>query len=248
MQEQLEDTNDDEEVAPDEPSSSGHVVNTYQCSQEMPKMNTKKQPQKKNDHYNLRSKWAPLTLGEAQENMRLLMRKVDPLATPKQKTQSKSQKIVADKSMSMSSKLQNTPPDNMDIRSTPDTSVRLPPMEYNIVDDMNKNQVNISLFELAEIQSERDILLRALGQITMDNTTSTNKGEIARPRSLYIVLNMLWMEEAKSGCPQFLLSFEIFNYNVRNCLVDFDTVANIITLSIAKKVNADWSKPSARII
>jgi len=31
MQEQPEDTNDDEEVAPDEASSSGHVVNIYQC-------------------------------------------------------------------------------------------------------------------------------------------------------------------------------------------------------------------------
>lgn len=48
----------------------------------MPKMNTKKQPTKKNDRYNLRSKGAPLTLGEAQEKMGLLSRKVDTSATP----------------------------------------------------------------------------------------------------------------------------------------------------------------------
>lgn len=66
MQEHSEDTDDDEEVALDEPSSSGNVVNAYQCLQSRSKMNTKKWPQKKNDRYNLRSKGAPLTLGEVQ--------------------------------------------------------------------------------------------------------------------------------------------------------------------------------------
>ena len=102
MQEQLEDTNNDEGVASDEASRYGHVVNTYQCSQARPKEKTKTQPQKKNDRYNLRSKGAPLTLGEAQENMRLLLRKVDPPLTPKLKTQNKFGKTTADKSTSMS--------------------------------------------------------------------------------------------------------------------------------------------------
>jgi len=51
----------------------------------------------------------------------------------------------------MSSKLQNTLSDNMDICSTLDTSVSLPPLDYNIVEDMKKNWVNISLFELDKI-------------------------------------------------------------------------------------------------
>lgn len=63
MQEKLEDTSNDEDVAPDETSSYGHVVNAYQCSQVILKTNTKKQPQKKNDHYNIRIKGAPHTLG-----------------------------------------------------------------------------------------------------------------------------------------------------------------------------------------
>lgn len=51
-----------------------------------------------------------------------------------------------DMSTSMSSKLQNTPLDNMNISHTPDTSVRLPPLEYNIVDDMKKTHMNIIFF------------------------------------------------------------------------------------------------------
>jgi len=77
------------------------------------KKNTEKQPRNKIGHYNLRSKEAPHTLGEMQENIRLLIRKVDPLATPKQKTQRNFGKIAMEKITSMSSKLQNTPSDNM---------------------------------------------------------------------------------------------------------------------------------------
>jgi len=70
--------------------------------------------------------------------MRLLIKKANPLDFQRQKTQSKSGKIAVDKTISMSSKLKNTLPENMDIRSTVDTSVSLPPLDYNIVDDMKK--------------------------------------------------------------------------------------------------------------
>lgn len=64
MQEHMQDTNDDEEVAPDETQSSGNVMKAYKCWQVISKMNIEKHPQKQNDHYNLRSKGAPPTLGE----------------------------------------------------------------------------------------------------------------------------------------------------------------------------------------
>ena len=85
-----------------------------------------------------------------QEKIRLLIRNADPLVTMKQKTQIKSCKTMAKKSTSMRKKLQNTSPDNINIRSTLDTLVSLPPLEYDIVDDMEKNLVNINLFELAK--------------------------------------------------------------------------------------------------
>lgn len=122
----------------------------------------------------------------------------------------------------------------MNIRSTPDTSVSLPPLDYNIVDDMKKNRLNINLFELAKVQSQRDSLLRAMGQTTTDNATSTSKGESTPPRSLSTTLNTLWMEEVNSGCPPFLLYFEILNYNFHNCLVDSGTKSNVMCLSIVK--------------
>jgi len=56
------------------------------------------------------------------------------------------------------------------------------------------------------------------------------------------------MKESNSSCPPFLLSFDVFNCNVHNCLVDSGVEANIMPLSIAKKINAQWSKTSTQII
>jgi len=183
-----------------------------------------------------------------QEKVRCLIKKVDPPATSKQQTQSKFRKPTADKNTYVSSKLQNNPPDSTRICSTPDTSMSIPPLDYNIVDDMNKTRVNINLFELAKVQSQQDILLHALGQIETNSAASTSKGACTPPISLSIVLNTLRMEEENLGYRPFLLSFEFFNYNVHNCLVDYGTAANVMLLSIAKKINALWSETSTRII
>lgn len=64
MQEQPEDTNDDKEVVLNGTPSSRHVVDAYQCSQVILKMNIENKPQKQNDRYNLGSKGVPPTLGE----------------------------------------------------------------------------------------------------------------------------------------------------------------------------------------
>jgi len=73
-----------------------------------------------------------------QEKVGLLIKKVDPLAVPRQKTQSKFGKTTTYKTTSMSSKLQNTLPNNTDIYSNPNISVSLPPLDYNIVEDMKE--------------------------------------------------------------------------------------------------------------
>jgi len=92
-----------------------------------------------------------------------LPRRVDSPSIQKQKTQSKFGKIATDKSTSMRNKLENTLLENMNTGLTLETLVSLPPMDYNILDDMNKTHANISLFKLGKIQSLRDILMHALG-------------------------------------------------------------------------------------
>lgn len=84
-------------------------------------------------------------------------------------------------------------------------------------------------------------------RIGIDNNGQRNLYQQGRKHTP-IVLNTLEMEEEHSSCLAFLLSFEIFNCNVHNCLVDSGMIANIMPLSIAKKINAQWSKTSVQII
>lgn len=102
-------------------------------------MNTKKQSKNKNYHYNLRSKGAPPTLEEMQEKVKWMIKKVDSLAASKKQTQRRSGNKMMDKNTFVRSKLWNNLPDNKSICSTPETLVSLPPLDYNIVNDMNKN-------------------------------------------------------------------------------------------------------------
>ena len=41
----------------------------------------------------------------------------------------------------------------------------------------------------------------------------------------------------KCKTPPFLLTFEIFNHNVRNCLVDSGASINVMLLSVCKRIN-----------
>ena len=49
--------------------------------------------------------------------------------------------------------------------------------------------------------------------------------------------------KSKYKTPSFLLTFEIFNYNVHNCLVDLGASVNVMPWSVCKKINGQ-PKPS----
>ena len=49
--------------------------------------------------------------------------------------------------------------------------------------------------------------------------------------------------KSKYKTPAFLLTFEIFNYNVQNCLVDLGESVNVMPLSACKQINGQ-PKPS----
>jgi hypothetical protein len=52
----------------------------------------------------------------------------------------------------------------------------------------------------------------------------------------------------KSLTPPFLLTFEIFNHNVHNCLVDSYTSSNMISYFVCKNLNDTPMKCSTHII
>ena len=52
----------------------------------------------------------------------------------------------------------------------------------------------------------------------------------------------------RRNVPPFLLTFEIFNRNVHNCMVDSGVSSNIISWSICQKINAEVEPSTLNII
>lgn len=88
-----------------------------------------------------------------------LLKKFNPLANSTHNTQRKSKKEVSTKSVSDNSKDITIPLETTNQVPSPDTSVNLPAVDYNIVDDIKKVRASIYMFEFTNIMSQRDILL-----------------------------------------------------------------------------------------
>ena len=109
-------------------------------------------------------------------------------------------------------------------------------MEYDIVEDIKKAKENISLFEMCNMPQQKEILLKALEtpeeKLPIDNQHQEEKiGEASVGG------------KPKCKTPPFLLTFEIFNHNVHNYLVDSGASVNVMLLSVCKKINGQ-PKPS----
>ena len=108
-------------------------------------------------------------------------------------------------------------------------------MGYDIVEDIKKAKANISLFEMCNLPQQKEKLLKALEvpeeELPTDNQPEEEIGEASVGG------------KSKYKTPTFLLTFEIFNHNVHNCLVDSGALVNVMPLLVCKKINGQ-PKPS----
>ena len=54
--------------------------------------------------------------------------------------------------------------------------------------------------------------------------------------------------KSKSKHPPFLLTFEIFNHNVHNCLVDSGESVNVMPILVCKKINGQPKPSTWRVV
>src|SRR5713101_4756508 len=54
--------------------------------------------------------------------------------------------------------------------------------------------------------------------------------------------------KSKTKQPPFLLTFEIFNHNVHNCLVDSGASINVMPISVCKKINGQFKPTTWRVV
>ena len=97
-------------------------------------------------------------------------------------------------------------------------------MGYDIIEDIQKNKANISLFETCNLPQQKEKLLKELETPIIEPQNDNHIEEDIGEESIG--------GNSKYRTPAFLLTYEIFNYNVHNCLVDSGASVNVMPLSI----------------
>jgi hypothetical protein len=119
---------------------------------------------------------------------------------------------------------------------------------------MKNTRANISLFELSKITQQKNKLLHALDSNNSENNTSTvgekDKGKTTMSSLSQNKSNVnatLIGEKSSSHTPPFLLTFEIYNINVHNFLVDSGASSNVMPYFVCKKLNVEPKKPLPKL-
>ena len=88
----------------------------------------------------------------------------------------------------------------------------------------------------SENQDKRDISEKTVG-----NLDKTIFGTTIKNQQNSTVLS-------RKNVPPFLLTFEIFNRNVHNCMVDYGALSNVMPLSMCQKINVEVKNYDLKII
>jgi hypothetical protein len=119
-----------------------------------------------------------------------------------------------------------------------------------MVEYLKKLKANISVMDICRILQQKYFLLQALNSVeylTMSNgpkISLTHTGPVGKPT----VNTCSGNRKEKPFVPPFLLTFEIFNRNLHNCLVDSRASSNVMPLSICKKLNVVPLKTDKHVI
>jgi len=147
----------------------------------------------------------------------------------------------------------NQPFSSNPLTSTAKTLVVSEPMEYNIVEDMKKIKANISLHELSKLKHQQKLLLKELNATPIAPVPSGIVAKAARgtgksPDKVDATDTVLIGEKSNSQTPPFLLTYEMYNKNLHNCLIDSGASSNIMPTSVCAKLNIEPPKSAVHIV
>ena len=113
-------------------------------------------------------------------------------------------------------------------------------MGNDIVEDIKRAKENVSLFEMCNLPHQKENILKVLEtsdkEPPIDNQPEEEIGEA------------ILGGKSKYKTPTFLLTFDIFNYNVHNCLVDSRASVNVMPLSVCKQINGQPKPTTGQVI
>lgn len=180
-----------------------------------------------------------------------LLRRILPQTNPNHNEKDKSRNTTTSKNVSTRCKSnyitleisnKDTPPE------TTTSPARNETIDYNIIEYLKIDHANIFIFKLTNIVGQREQHVQAFSQPSSSDKASTYQKVSGKSLgTIEYVVNDVTLD-ASNLCPPVFVKFEIFNYNVHNCLVDSGASVNVMPLSVAKIINAKWARTDAKII
>lgn len=145
----------------------------------------------------------------------------------------------------------NNHPSSSTTPSSSKTLVVSDSMDYNIVDDMKKTKANITMFELSKLKHQQKLLLKEFNVVPSSPLPTTkaasNSGQPPACR-VEATDTILIGDRSNSHTPPFLLTYEIYNRNLHNCLIDSGASSNIMPASVCSKLNIEPQKSFIHIV
>jgi hypothetical protein len=125
-----------------------------------------------------------------------------------------------------------------------------PKLEYNVVEYLKKLKANISVMDICRIPQQKYFLLQSFKSIENPMTSNEQQRNLTSTDLVNkpTVNTCLEDKKGKPFVPRFLLTFELFNMNLHNCLVDSGASSTLIPLSVCKKLNVVPLKSDKHVI
>jgi len=147
-----------------------------------------------------------------------------------------------------------TKPSSSNPPSSSKNLVVLDSMDYNIIEDMKKTQANISLHELSKLKHQQKLLLKDLNAVPSSPLPTSvlskaAKGSGRPPLDKVDSTDAILIgDRSNSHTPNFLLTYEIYNRNLHNCLIDLGASSNIMPASVCSKLDIEPQKFAVHIV
>jgi hypothetical protein len=132
--------------------------------------------------------------------------------------------------------------------------------EYDFMEDLKITKANISLFDLMKLPQIQENFIKTLqGKITKTSkeiNVGVKKGtskyspsdDTHTPKSQVVEDASLSGQRSRSITPSFLVTFEIFNRNVQNCMMDFGSSSNVMHFIVCEKLSVEPKQSEIQII
>jgi hypothetical protein len=115
---------------------------------------------------------------------------------------------------------------------------------------LKKLKANISVMDICRIPQQKDFMLQALSSVE-DPTTDNGQKKNLSPTDLVRKPTVNTYSEGRKErpfVPPFLLTFEVFNRNLHNCLVDSGASSNVMPLAVCNKLGVVPLKSDKHVI